>query len=232
MKTIHKIYFPLIVLTSCILACTQPVKEENKEQTTISTKSENVQLINEFICGLWSLDSNRSLTNVGFYIKPDGTIDFLGGDLSGDWKLEGKNLLVISYSQNEKENVIKYNLDSLSESQMILSDSMGQSIYRKVPFGMNIDEIVLTGFHGTLFPGISKEYSFVLSSAKKIRLSLKSDDSNIKMRVFDSGKEISSIPLSDWQSIMVKSGTYKVKVDYLNPKLAKMNDFDLKVFGQ
>lgn len=232
MKTKNRFYFPLLIISVCILACTQKVKEESNSQATVSNVQENVQLINEFICGLWSLDSNRSLTNVGFYIKPDGTIDFVTGDLSGSWKLEGKDLLVLSFSQNEKDIVLKYHLDSLNESQMILSDSSGQNIYRKVPFGINNDEIVLTGFHGTLFPGISKEYSFMLPSAKKIRLSLKSEDSTIKMRIYDATKELTSIPLTDWQSIMVKSGTYKVKVNYLNPKIGKMNDFDLKVYGQ
>ena len=79
--------------------------------------------------------------------------------------------------------------------------------------------------------GQQKKYSFPISSAKKIRLTLISKDENIKMRVYDNKKELTLLPLKDFQSIMVRSGNYKIVVSKDFSKNKAMEDFDVKVLG-
>lgn len=205
-----------------------------KTEADLPEQNKNVndsEFIQNFIFGLWSLDSNQSLTNVGFYFQPYGVIDFVGANQSGEWRLIDSDQLEINYQSNDQTIHTVYHLDSLSESQMILSDSNTTLVYRKVPFGIEEHENVLSGFHGSLESGQRKEYSFPLPSAKKIRVTLTSKDENIKMRVYDDKKELTLLPLKDFQSIMVRSGKYKIVVTKDFSKSKDFEDFDVKVLG-
>lgn len=230
-KILAHIYAILFLLF--IYACHSEPKQETQDSQAVTTvQQDTIQLVQNFMCGLWSLDSSQNLTNVGYYFMSDGTVNFVGADASGSWKVINENTISISYYSDRREIGQTYHLDSLSESQMILSDSAGTYVFRKVPFGLNQEESLINGFHGTLMPGQAKEYTFTIPSAKKLRIALKCNDANVKMRVFDSKKELTSVALNDWQSIMVRSGNYKILVDYVDPKKAEMQDFDLKVLGQ
>lgn len=219
-----------LVFVLSIYSC----QSNQKTEATLTDQNKNVKdsaFIQNFIFGLWSLDSNQSLTNVGYYFQPNGIIDFVGADQSGEWRLIGSDQLEINYQSNEETNHKVFHLDSLSESQMILSDSNKIFVYRKVPFGIELHENVLSGFHGSIESGQQKQYSFPISSAKKIRLTLISKDENIKMRVYDDKKELTLLPLKDFQSIMVRSGNYKIVVSKYFSKNNAMEDFDVKVLG-
>lgn len=218
----------IIVLS--IYAC----QSNSKSKSALSEQNQNtseIEFFQNFIFGLWSLDSNQSLTNVGFYFQPNGIIDFVGADQSGEWRLIGSDQLEINYQSNNQTIHTVYHLDSLSESRLILSDSNKTFVYRKVPFGIELHENVLNGFHGSIQSGQQKQYSFSLPSAKKIRLTLISQDENIKMRVYDDKKELTHLPLKDFQSIMVRSGNYKIVVSKDLSKNSAMEDFDVKVLG-
>ena len=49
--------------------------------------------------------------------------------------------------------------------------------------------------------------------------------------MYDSYGELTSTPVKDWQSIMVRSGEYKIVVDYVEPAKGTPEEFSLKVFG-
>ena len=51
------------------------------------------------------------------------------------------------------------------------------------------------------------------------------------MRVYDDKKELTLLPLKDFQSIMVRSGNYKIVVSKDFSKNNAMEDFDVKVLG-
>lgn len=219
-----------LVCIGSIYACQNGTNKETATSEQNKNANETI-FIQNIIFGLWSLDSNQSLTNVGFYFQPDGIIDFVGVDQRGEWKLNGSDQLEINYQSNKQPIHTVFHLDSLTESQMILTDSDKTFLYRKVPFGIEQHENVLNGFHGSIQSGQQKQYSFSLPSAKKIRITLISQDENIKMRVYDDERELTLLPLKDFQSIMVKSGKYKVVISKDFSKNNEMEDFDVKVLA-
>ncbi len=226
MKSIKTL--PLLFIIISTLLCCSPAKEESKE---VSSVSDTTQIINTFICGLWSMDSGNTLNNQGFYFRNDGTVDFVSSEFSGNWKLIGTDSLKIEYNIWTDNHQYTIKIDSLSESRMVLSDSDGQTVYRKVPFGMNNEGNVIQGFSGYISPGQSKEYKVDLPPAKKIMLKMACPDSSVTFRLFDDREhEITSTSVHSWAGILIRTGKYKILLS--KPLKSKMNeeaDFDLKV---
>jgi hypothetical protein len=214
-----------------IYSCSGDAKRPAGESETGVAVNDTTQMIQSFVCGLWSLDSQNILNNEGYFFKPDGTVDFVASEYQGNWEIVGTDSIKLKYSFFDSAYEQGFHIDSLSESRMVLSDTDGTHLFRKVPFGINAEETVISGYSGTLMPGLPKMYSFTIPSAKKLRIALSTTSENVKLKIYDSGGELTSTPVKDWQSIMVRSGEYKIVVDYLEPANAKMEDFSVKVFG-
>ena len=193
--------------------------------------NDTTQIIHSFVCGLWSLDSQNILNNEGYFFKPDGTVDFVASEYQGNWELVGTDSIKLKYAFFDSDYEQGFHIDSLSEARMVLSDSDGTHLFRKVPFGINTEETVISGYSGTLNPGLPKKYSFTIPSAKKLRIALSTNSENVKLKIYDSYGELTSTPVKDWQSIMVRSGEYKIVVDYVEPAKGTPEEFSLKVFG-
>ena len=214
-----------------IYSCSGDRKEPASLNESNVSVNDTTQIIQSFICGLWSLDSQNILNNEGYFFKPDGTVDFVASEYTGNWEVIGTDSISLKYAFFDSAYETGFHIDSLTESRMVLSDSDGVHLFRKVPFGVNTEETVISGFSGTLLPGITKEYSFTIASAKKLRIALNTNSENVRLRIFDDNSELSSIPVKDWQSIMVRSGNYKIVVDYVDKKKAVADEFSIKVFG-
>ncbi|MBL0104291.1 MAG: hypothetical protein IPP51_11390 [Bacteroidetes bacterium] len=219
------------LLLAFIFSCTNNQKPLADENAVVDKKDDALSMMQNYLCGLWSYDSANILNNEGYFFKPDGTVDFVASEYTGEWKMLRTDSLIISYSFYSEHGEIEYKIKSMTADQMILADADGEYIFRKVPFGMNDQESVITGFHGTLSPEDSREYNFDLPSAKKIRITLRSDNPKMTMRIFDQFKEVTSADVQAWQSIMVRSGKYKVVVSLPKGAGKENEDFDLKVYG-
>ena len=224
-------YIPLLFIIF-IYSCSGQTKEPANENNSTVAVNDTTQMIRSFVCGLWSLDSQNILNNEGYFFKSDGTVDFVAAEASGNWEIVGTDSIKMKYASYDISTENGFHIDSLTESRMILSDSHGTYLFRKVPFGVNMEESVISGFSGTLLPGISKEYTFAIPSAKKLRIALNTKSDNVRFKVYDDREELTAVPLKDWQSIMVRSGNYKIVVDYVDKKKGTEEEFSLKVFGQ
>ena len=213
-----------------VICCTPDKKSE--EVVSSNNPNDTMELIRGFIYGLWSMDSGNSLNNQGFYFKNDGTFDFVGSDQSGEWELNSNDTIKISYSTFRESYILHYKIDSLNTDKLIIHDSDGTYLFRKVPFGMNNEGNVLQGFAGSLASGEEKEYNVDLPATKKITLKLSSPDSTITFRLYDGSNELTSAPLHAWTGIIIRSGKYRAVVSKpKNPKSIGDGDFDLKVIG-
>ena len=222
--------FTLLALSLFIFSCSG--EKKNEEEKTDAVKTDTMEMIRSFVYGLWSLDSGNSLNNVGYYFRLDGTVDFVAADASGFWELIKNDSLKIVYTNYNEEYKADYKIDSISEGRMTISDKDGSYLFRKVPFGMNNEGVVLQGFSGSLEQGQEKVYSFDIPTAKKISLKLKSENKEIVFRVYENEKEVTSLPVQEWTSILIRSGKYKAKISYPKNKLNKDDGgFDLKVIG-
>ncbi len=215
-----------------IYSCSSQPKEPTNENGSAIAVNDTTLMIHSFICGLWSLDSQNILNNEGFFFKSDGTVDFVASEYQGEWQVIGTDSIKLKYAYFDSSFESGFHIDSLSESRMILSDSNGVHLFRKVPFGVNMEETVISGFSGTLLPNQLKEYKFSIPSAKKLRIALNTNSDNVRLKIFDDYSELTSTAVKDWQSIMVRSGNYKIVVVYVDSKKAVPEEFSLKVFGQ
>jgi hypothetical protein len=218
----------LVLFISGIVCCTP--EKKSAEESSSYNQNDTMELIRGFIYGLWSMDSGNSLNNEGFYFKTDGTVDFVGSDISGEWELKSKDSIKVSYSYFRSDFKLYYKIDSLNNNRMIIHDSDGTYLFRRVPFGINNEGNVLQGFAGSLSPGDEKEYMLNLPSTKKIALKLSSTDSTITFRLFDGGNELTSAPLHAWTGIIIRSGKYRAVVSKMkNSPIKGEGKFDLKV---
>jgi hypothetical protein len=220
----------LLAFFLIISSCSE--KRKTEEEKSSAVKTDTTEIIKSFIYGLWSMDSGNSLNNIGYYFRPDGTVDFVAADVSGFWELNKNDSIKIIYNSFNQEYKADFKIDSISEGKMTISDKDGSYLFRKVPFGMNNEGVVMQGFSGSLAQGQEKVYSFDIPTAKKISLKLKTENKDIAFRVYENEKEVTSLPVQEWTSILVRSGKYKTKVIY--PKTKKGNEeggFDLKVIG-
>ncbi len=231
MKKHIRISLLALFTLSFIFSCSNNPVPNAGDTPVADSKDDELSLMRNYICGLWSYDSANILNNEGYYFKPDGTVDFVASEYTGDWKIVGTDSIMISYSFYSESGTIEYQIKSLTAENLTLADGDGEYIFRKVPFGMNDSEILLNGYHGSLKEGETREYTFDLPSAKKIRIALKTTNQNMTMKVFDQFKELSATNLQQLQCIMVRSGKYKVIVSLPEKAGADLVDFDLKVFG-
>ena len=143
-----------------------------------------------------------------------------------------KDSLKINYHTFERDLSLKFKIDSMYEGRMVLTSDEGKYLFRKVPFGMNTEGIVLQGFMGKLESGEEREYSFDIPSSKKMELKLKCENKNVVFNIYDSNVLITPTPVQNWTAIMIRSGNYKVKIRNHSEKSIKQEaDFDLKVIG-
>ena len=224
--------FPPFLFLLLVYACQSGPKSPDASLEDSTIKNDTTQIVHSFICGLWSLDSQNILNNEGYFFKSDGTVDFVASEYQGEWNLIGPDSIKVKYSYDNRSHEMGLHIDSLNESRMILSDSEGVHLFRKVPFGVNMEENVLSGFTGTITPKMTKEYLFSIPSAKKIRVSMNTNSDNVRFKIYYDKEELTSIPVKDWQSIMVRSGNYKIVVDYLDRKKMEAEEFTIRVFGQ
>ncbi|MBP6009236.1 MAG: hypothetical protein KBA16_06725 [Bacteroidia bacterium] len=219
-------------LLSFLFSCQQP--RQGSEQTEAAT-NDTTALMNNFLTGLWSVDSQNFLNNEGFYLQPDGRLSLVASEAQGEWRLMGRDTLYLNV-HNWSPDPLEYFfiLDSLDPQFMILRDTTGQTVYRKVPYGTNAEGIVLNGFMGTLDRQLNaKEYRFDLPSAKRIKLELKSAFAGISFRVFDGEHELTAAPVKSWDAILIRSGQYRAVVAIDDPRRLSEDriEFDLKVYG-
>jgi hypothetical protein len=221
-----KILLVCIVLFSCMS------KKNDTNNSGTDSKPDTMEMIRGFIYGLWSMDSGNYLTNEGYYFKPDGSVDFIAAEVSGEWQLIAKDSIKISYSSSDQQEMSTLKIDSINSDRMVLHDSDGASVFRKVPYGSNMEGIVLQGFSGTLEKGDSREYTFNVPSAKKIQLKIKSQNADVAFHIYDGKNQITATPLHEWTAIMIRGGNYKAVVEL--PRYSRSNEegkFDLKVIG-
>lgn len=184
---------------------------------------------------MWSVDSQNFLNNEGFYLQPDGRLSLVASEAQGEWRLMGRDTLYLKV-HNWSPDPLEYFfiLDSLDPQFMILRDTTGQTVYRKVPYGTNAEGIVLNGFMGSLNRQLNaKEYRFDLPSAKRIKLEIQSAFAGISFRVFDGDQELTAAPVKSWDAILIRSGQYKALVALDDPFQLKEDrvEFELKVVG-
>jgi hypothetical protein len=220
---------PLLFVLSITLYCCSPAKEENADRS--SADSDTTLLAKQWLYGLWSEDSGNTLSNSGFYIRNDGTIDMALDDASGSWELVGLDTIKIKFPGLNKVYESNMIIDSLSEDRMVLHDSDGIQVFRKVPFGINNEGQVIQGFSGYVSPGTNKDYFFEMPPAKKVMLKMYCPDSSVTFRLYDDREmEITSTGVRNWAGIVIRSGKYHIALT--KPKDSKLKeeaDFDLKV---
>ncbi len=230
MKKIIAMNFAFTILCVSFFSCSN--KNKKNEESPATLQADTMEMIRGYIYGLWSMDSGNVLNNFGYYFKPDGTVDFVAADAIGNWELFQKDSIKIVYNSFNEELKESFKIDSISEGRMTIRDKDGSYLFRKVPFGINNEGVVLQGFSGNISPGTEKEYEFDLPAAKKINLKLISSNKEIVFRVFEKDVEVTSTPLKEWTAILIRSGKYKAKIFYPPVKGVKENgEFDLKIIG-
>lgn len=220
--------FSLILFCTILFACTSPVKEKSNDESLIS--GDTLKVVENFIYGLWSMDSGNTLFNEGYLFNSDGSVKFVASEREGTWNLCGKDSLKISYAYINESYDSYLKIDSITESRMILTDEEGTHLFRKVPFGMNNEGVVIQGFAGSLGTDDKKNYVIEIPPARKIYLKLKASDDTF-FKVYDNEKEITATPLHEWTAIMIRGGKYRLEVFRLAKKNSKAEDFDLKVIA-
>jgi hypothetical protein len=221
----------IVIISLFLFSCSTNKKEAEKAPE--ESRTDTMEIIRGFIYGLWSMDTGNYLLNEGYYFKPDGSVDFVAAAVSGEWKLVSKDSIKISYSSYDQNMLSILKIDSLNNERMVLSDSDGAAVFRKVPFGIdNMEGIVLQGFAGTLEKGEQREYSFNVPSAKKIQLKLKSSNQDVTFHIYEGNNIITSTPVRDWTAIMIRGGNYRAIVTLPKNSASKEDGkFDLKVVG-
>src|SRR5436190_24267864 len=112
----------LIFLCIGFFSCSG-IKKNDVENNSIHNKTDTMEIIRQFISGLWSMDSGNILMNEGYYFKSDGTVDFVAAEASGQWQLISKDSIKIEYHSFDQNIMSVSKIDSLSNERMILNDS-------------------------------------------------------------------------------------------------------------
>lgn len=225
--SIRSIIPALLFLIVSFLSCSNP--KEESQTTAPAPASDAAALLQSFISGLWSLDSGNILTNEGFLILPDGSFTFVASEITGTWETPSADTLVVKYSDYYEDKQIRYTIDSISESKMILSMDNKKYIFRKVPFGIDPNETILNGYSGTLSAGTGRSYEINLPAGKKIGLKLTTTNPSIKLSFFEGDHEIAK-DVQNWAGILIRGGKYRITLNM--PKgNEQYADFDLKVIS-
>ncbi|MFM2135368.1 MAG: hypothetical protein RL021_768 [Bacteroidota bacterium] len=185
--------------------------------------------------GLWSLDSNSTLTNSGFFLQPNGQLELVGFETSGEWTLNGLDSLTFRTVAGTADTMsVSYKLVSIEADRMSLSGSDGEHLYRKVPFGLAPQEEVLTGYIGTLSSKqVERKHDATLPSAKKIGLRLITADTTLRLELLQGERNFSPEPSVEWRGILVSGGKFELKLSSTRPdKLTESgSEYELKIFG-
>jgi hypothetical protein len=221
----------LIFFSIGYLSCSE-VKTNDVDNNTVDNKTDTMEIIRQFIYGLWSMDSGNILMNEGYNFKSDGSVDFIAAEASGKWQLVSKDSIKIEYHSFDQDIIPISKIDSLSNDRMVLNDSDRITVLRKVPYGENYQGNVIQGFAGTLEKGDERQYSFNVPSIKKIQLKLNSSNPDIFFNVFDDKKKITDIPVREWTAILIKGGEYQIVVSLPKKSTSLIEGkFDLKVIA-
>jgi hypothetical protein len=220
---------PLLLFLTIAFYCCSPVKEESNDSA--ANDSDTTLMAKQWLYGLWSEDSGNILSNTGFYLSNDGTMQMASAEYDGEWKLVGLDSIKIKINGLNRDYESNYSIDSLSENRMVLRDSEQAHVFRKVPFGFNAEGKVIQGYTGYIAGGTTKDYYFEMPPAKKILLKMYCPDSSVTFRLYDDrNKEITSTGVRNWAGIVIRSGKYKITLD--KPKDSKWkeeSDYDVKV---
>ncbi|HNP48553.1 MAG TPA: hypothetical protein PKK99_15600 [Bacteroidia bacterium] len=221
-----------ILTVVSLLSCTSGNKNAEMKVNVVSNEPQKSPL--QFLGGLWSLDTHDSLNNSGYYLGNDGTVQKVASEENGTWELRQSDSLLLSFELNKTQGKqIIYRIDSIQADRMVLSDSSGKSVYRKVPFGRNNEGTVLSGFMGTLAPGIRKEYKFNLPPAKAVKIELVTAESGISFRFYEQDHEITTREVKSWEGILIRGGSYHVELSRssVGALSGEAADFNVKVIG-
>ncbi len=223
--------YTLLYFLLLVSGCTQ--KKSNPEQKIV-VDADPKTTSSQFLYGLWSLDKDSLLNNEGYLFNSDGSFNLVASELNGNWEFKGSDSLVLTFNTMTRGSQAEvYFVDTISVDKLIISKNDVRHYYRKVPFGKNSEGIVLSGFMGTIAPGIKKEYTFNLQSAKQIKLELVTQEPGIDFQFFDGDHEITSVPVKSWEGIIIRGGTYRVLISRTSKGALsdEASDFNLKVIG-
>jgi hypothetical protein len=229
-----KYLFPLIFSVIACTSCSEFPKEKLPVQTNTGQQEDTLSLIRNFLPGLWSLDTGNSLTNDGYLILPDGSLNVVASEVSGTWELHVKDTLKFIFPGDfTKPYEETFKLDSLSVQRMVLHSENEKYIFRKIPYGKNPEGIVLSGYSGSIYPGTEKEYNFELPSAKEINITLNCENKSVVFRIYDNGVEITPADLKKWQGILVHGGKYMLKIKFpgRESETSQSADYNVKVIA-
>ncbi len=223
--------YTLLYFILLFFGCTQ--KKSNPEQKIV-VEVDPKTASHQFLYGLWSLDKDSLLNNEGYLFNSDGSFNLVASEMNGNWEFKGSDSLILTFNtMNRGSQTETFAVDTITIDKLIISKQDVKHNFRKVPFGKNAEGIVLSGFMGTLAPGIKKEYTFNLQSAKQIKLELVTQEPGIDFQFFDGEHEITSVPVKSWEGIIIRGGSYRVLISRsrkgaLSDEAA---DFNLKVIG-
>ena len=217
---------PILLL---LLACGQPA---TKEAAIEPLHTDTLGIVRSFIYGLWSMDSGNTLHNEGFNFNPDGTVDFVASDHRGSWQLNAPDTLRLVYpSYNYNKNTVDiFHIDSVSTSRMVLSKDERSHVFRKVPFGINEEGMLLKGYSASIAADENRFYDFELPAARKVSIILNTVSPDISFRVFDEFREKTSTPVKQFSAIMVRSGKYRIQV-INSGNSQEPQDYDIKIMS-
>lgn len=222
-------YFTLLLIAFLSGCADRSSTSENKSDEYSGSQT------NTLLPGLWSMDSSSILSNTGFFLQPDGRMEPVGYEASGNWSLKGNDTLELRSNSASSESISSaYKIVSISADRMILSGTDGEHLYRKVPFGLANQEEVLTGYIGTLS---SKQpdriHDAVLPSVKKIALRLVSADTTLRLELLQGERNFSPAPAIEWRGILVAGGKFELRLSSTQPKKLSEtgSEYELKVLG-
>lgn len=217
----------LFFLIPFFFGCSGENKTEKKSFEEVS-KSKSVEFT---IHGLWSRDSSGMLTNSGYYFDNNSNVFVTASEVKGNWNITKQDSLELKFEMHGEQK-LKYKLDVIDQSNIQLSDQSDKHLYRRVPFGINDEGIVLQGFSGELNQTKEKNHYFNISSSKKIKLQLNSTNTSLALGVFDEERELTNSPVREWTAILIRSGKYRVRIfDEAQKGRENVRSYDLKVIA-
>lgn len=220
-------------LSSIIHSCSN--QEVKTETETVAEANEAFTLTENFIYGLWSLDSGQQLINEGYFFQNNGVVDLVASEARGSWKLTGTDSIEIELPTYDYFPVrFSYHIDSISDGWMVLSDSSGKHVFRKVPFGLNTEGNLMSGFMGRFTRTFAqRSYTVNLPTAKRIGISVDSKDTSIVFSLWEKGRELTSVKVRSWEGILIRGGDYRIELEHSNPRNIPYEgaDYNVKIMS-
>lgn len=215
-----------------LIGCRPNTDQRNASLTVSSETTSTASLLP----GLWSQDVSGSLSDSGFYFSPYGTFELIASEKSGFWKLGADTELLTGSLTSDTDTVwTTYRIMESGPERLVLEQSGVKSIYRKVPFGQSDEPVILTGFMGRLqeaMPERSKQIE--LPPTKRVTVKLSSTDPAVVFEWLQDGKRYTRAPARNWSGIMVRGGTFEIRIKSNAPgKISSEGvEYEVKVLTQ